>query len=370
MSRSISLSVTELSKEAILSSDSSYNGDEVSVIVDGNEGQYNFGYMYEGSWITVDNSMNPVKIYVSDNDGEGERETYVNFYHKADETVSATLIITQAGDERTITVGDTSDLVNFNPLVSSSKTLGISVGGGRKRFYIKGILKYDADGIRLDNDNAFSFSTQQDSDGEYTMTISTDGNISTEMGQYYYLVLSHMDKKSMSEKIKLTFAETDTMFDIPTLPIYNTSTASKENEISTVSLMSDNVEENEDIMTLSVDEEETVDITEKIYAVVNSVTNPDEINITDGAVSIRIYTVVNNNGVAETDSAISYKLSAAWAKVSLDKDNTNLEYKTLIVTPTKTNTNIYDRKLRLTVTNLEKNTQVLKLVIVQDKVNR
>lgn len=366
MAYTIALSTNTLTKDAIMATD--YSGDEVSVIVDGNEGMTNFEYLCEYSWITVDRTVNPVVVRVSDNDDMLSRDGYVAFYHKSDESVVAILEITQNGEERSITLSNSS-ITNMKLLSDDVRTITVTVVGGRKKFYVKSINKYNSSGKRLSYDGVFAISIENSGDGVYWLVLSTYGSISSTSGCYYDIILTHMDERSINETIRVSFTEVSSAYILPDIPTYDTLTAS---EISTASMMFSNISDN-GIQLSSIDIAEEVYpevIEESIRIVVNDVENPTTIDISGSeSINVYVYTVIDNKGVAETDSAIMFKLSGNWAKISLNKELTTLDYKVLTITKTKDNPYGFERKMLLTITNAERPLQKARVSLLQQAKN-
>ena len=225
-----------LSRQAI--ADSSYDGDYYAVIIDDNDeldGLYsNFEIDAPYDWIDVDISMNPIKIFIYDNNTDEERDGYVKFIHNASEYCYTILYIVQEADTRTILVSDNTFIVDR--FKENNNEINVTVGGGNKKYYVKSINKYKASGRQVKYDNAIILSSGSDDSSDdgisvddngnyiYPLNIKTYGDINTEC-YYYKIILVHANKRSVTATITLWFGSdtcdnTDSVYTIPDIPKY------------------------------------------------------------------------------------------------------------------------------------------------------
>ena len=207
MTYSISLSTNDITFPAIISSN--YTGITITVTTNNNEDSDCYYIMTDIDWATFERNGGTVRILPTSNVSNFMREGYAVFYNKGDNNVFATLNITQ--DYIEYSVNTDKEEITFSDIPSEEseeQEINVTVGGGRKSFYVNTINEYtDSDNTRLAYDKAFHIRYERISvNGEentYTMYIKSYGIITVKT--WYEIVLSHSDRKKKKKKIKVKF---------------------------------------------------------------------------------------------------------------------------------------------------------------------
>lgn len=338
----------------------------ITVTVNGSSNSKCYDIVTDMDWITVkrnssNGNLGEVTIVPSTNNITNyTKEGYIIFYHKADHEVFQVLDITQENINFEV-IPEIIELT-FPAETENSQVIKVTVKGGRKGFYINAINEYDADeNIRLSYDNAFEFSvTPLDDDTgnqeskTYNLAISSHGIITT--GVRYEVILTHSDLRNIYAVLSIQYGEIDL-----TLPkieseefVYCTDLENMEITANTLSVQT--------MAARSIDVVKPI-IEENISMETNGAMNPDIIDLNGNEVRIKVYTVIDNNGVKETDSDIYVKLSSSIATVRYAKEEYTMDYKVIYVSKSDSAKFNGIRYCGMTVYNKERRKQYIKTVL-------
>ena len=318
----------------------------ITVTVNGSSNSKCYDIVTDMDWITVkrnssNGNLGEVTIVPSTNNITNyTKEGYIVFYHKADHEVFQVLDITQEN----INFEVTPEIIEltFPAETEDSQVIKVTVKGGRKGFYINAINEYDVEeNIRLSYDNAFEFSvTPLDDDTgsqeskTYNLAISSHGIITT--GVRYEVILTHSDLRNIYAVLSIQYEGIDL-----TLPkieseefVYCTDLENMEITANTLS-----------VQTMAA---RSIDVVKPII---------------ENEVRIKVYTVIDNNGVKETDSDIYVRLSSSIATVRYAKEEYTMDYKVIYVSKSYSAKFNGIRYCGMTVYNKERRKQYIKTVL-------
>lgn len=354
MAYTIDISANNITFEAIEPSKRT-----ITVTTNGRSDSTCYDIMTDVDWLSIErNTGNVTIVPLSDNRFNHERSGYIVFYNRADYDVYEILEITQKNIPYRIVSNITN--VKCPSFQEKKQDIRITVYGGKKKFYINTIAEYK-DGNRVVYDNALNISLpptlveEHDEYNVYEISIETYGVL--DVTSEYEMVISHADARDVQTSINIAFESVsadgvpDVIFDEYTYCDNTNKTITRKMRLNTFSLRNN--------VTVSPKIEEYINIE------CMGVINPDIIDITDGDIKIKVYTQIDNNGNKETDSDVYARTSAGWVGIEYLKTEYTNEYKVLRIYPIKNNDLYIDRKIGLTIYNMERRNIHTEITLLQ-----
>ena len=358
MAYTIDISSSNITFEAL-----NPNPQTVTVTTNGFTDSECYDIVTDINWLSIDRNLGEVKLVpLSDNTKNFGKEGYITFYNRSNSNIFKVLEVKQEYNEYKVEVD--KNTLTCNSDEEQTQTIKVTVYGGRKLFYVNTINEYK-DGNRIIYDKALKVKIeaieQEDTENReslsYNLNITSYGTI--EPDATYEIKLTHSDARDIETVINITFEQLD---DSP-IRIKNQDYLYCEDT-------SRMVDANKRTKLAPVMKKSMIkamsNVVEEMNIECNGVLNPEVLDISNKEVRIKIYTVIDNDGVAETDSDIFVRLSTRWAGIRYAREEYTNEYKVIYVAPLQENKYI-DRYCTMNIINMERRNQNRKVLLFQKK---